>query len=106
MGEIGRNIQESLYKMTYCDIILIIRGYHRRNILQYQLQRMQIHAATFCMGNPKNVKPTDIVHLYFDDYKGQNDPLPPQLSVSEREELQAQIDALNFKYENQRKNHH
>lgn len=81
--------------MNYCEITLIIRGYRRRNILQYQLQRMQIHAATFCMGNPDKVKPTDIVHLYFDDYKGQEElPKTPE----EMEKMQTELDALAAQY--------
>ena len=81
--------------MNYCEITLIIRGYRRRNILQYQLQRMQIHAATFCMGNPDKVKPTDIVHLYFDDYKGQEEP--PK-TPEEMEKMQTELDALAAQY--------
>ena len=92
MGEIGRDRQEFLYKMTYAEIALIVRGYMRRNILQYQLQRMQIHASTFCMGNPDNVKPTDIFHLYFDDYKGQD---APNVSEEDVRELQELIDSAN-----------
>jgi len=91
VGEIGRDRLETLYMMTYCEIALIIRGYRRRNILQYQLQRMQIHAATFCMGNPDKVKPTDIVHLYFDDFKGQDEePKTPE----ELEQMKGELDAL------------
>ena len=31
MGEIGINRKEYLYDLTWCDIILIERGYYRRN---------------------------------------------------------------------------
>jgi len=106
VGEIGRDREEFLYHMKYSEIVLIIRGYRHRNILQYQLQRMQIHAARFCMGNPKGVKPTDIVPLYFDKYKGQDDPPPPPLTESERKQMQAEMDAMNEELENARKNNH
>ena len=95
--------------MSYCEIDLIIRGYRRRNILQYQLQRMQIHAAKFCMGNPNHVKPVDLVHLYFDDYRGQDAPPPPPLTESERKQMQAEIDAMNAEFEREfyaKQNHH
>lgn len=90
MGEIGRDRTEFLYHMTYSEIVLIIRGYRHRNILQYQLQRMQIHASAFCMGNPDHVKPTDIVHLYFDDYTNQE-----VLPVTE-EYAQAMVSEMNM----------
>ena len=94
MGEIGRDRFETLYKMSYCEIALIIRGYRHRNILQYQLQRMQVWASMFCMGNPKRKDPTDVVKLYFDDYRGQD---APPVSQQEIDELQAEMAAINRK---------
>lgn len=91
VGEIGRDRKECMYDMSHCDIVLIIRGYRRRNILQYQLQRMNIWASMFCMGNPENKLPHDVVHLYFDDYKGQNDP---PLTEEERAELKQEMEML------------
>ena len=40
MGEIGRDRHEYLYEMRWWEILLIIQGYRRRNVLQYQLQRI------------------------------------------------------------------
>ena len=37
--------------MKWWEIMLIIQGYRRRNVLQYQLQRIQAWASAFCMGN-------------------------------------------------------
>ena len=93
MGEIGRDRKEYLYEMSYCDIMLIIRGYRRRNVLQYQLQRLQVFASTFCMGGNKEGKePQQLWPLYFDKYI---DNSKPPISEEEIEDLQAEMEALN-----------
>lgn len=93
VGEIGRDRKEYLYEMSYCDIMLIIRGYRRRNVLQYQLQRMQVFASTFCMGGNKDGKePQQLWPLYFDKYI---DHSQPPISEEEIEDLQAEMEALN-----------
>jgi hypothetical protein len=53
--------------MSYCDILLIQRGYRRRNILQYQLQRLQAFGAFFCMSGTTKT-PEDFLPLYVDRY--------------------------------------
>lgn len=79
--------------MSYCDIVLIIRGYRRRNVLQYQLQRLQVFASTFAFnGNPKGLKPEEIWPLYFDRYI---ENVAPPISQAEIEEMQAEIRAMN-----------
>ena len=93
VGEIGRDRKEYLYEMSYCEIMLIIRGYRRRNVLQYQLQRMQVFASTFCMGGNKEGKePQQLWPLYFDKYI---DHSQPPISEEEIEDLQAEMEALN-----------
>ena len=95
VGEIGRDRLEYQYEMSYCDIVLIIRGYRRRNVLQYQLQRMQVFASTFAFGGNKDgKKPEDIWPLYFDHYIEQK---APPISDAEKAELQAEMDAINRK---------
>ena len=81
MGEIGRDRREYLYEMSYCDILLIQRGYRRRNILQYQLQRLQAYGAFHCMGGSKKT-PEQWLPLYVDRYKMVNNDAPP---ISEKE---------------------
>lgn len=66
MGEIGRDRNEYLYEMSYCDILLIQRGYQRRNILQYQLQRLQAYGAFFSMSGTQKT-PQEWLPLYVDD---------------------------------------
>jgi hypothetical protein len=79
--------------MSYCDIVLIIRGYRRRNILQYQLQRIQAYGSLFAMsGDKQNKGPEGWIPLYFDNYKKDN---KPPLSDEDRDKLIAEMNAIN-----------
>ena len=69
-----------------------MNGYQHRNVLMYQLQRMQVWASMFCMGNPDKKTPTDIFHLYFDDWDKETD-LP--LSDEEARGLQDTMAEMN-----------
>ena len=92
MGEIGRDRWEYLYEMSYCDILLIQRGYYRRNVLQYQLQRLQAFGAFHCMGGAKK-DPEEWLPLYLDRYITDDDPMLP--SKEQMAEMLAEIDAIN-----------
>lgn len=72
MGTIGRDRNEYLYEMSFCDIYLIRRGFYRRNILSYQLQRLQAYGSFHCMSGSKQ-KPSEWMPLYFDKMKAAND---------------------------------
>ena len=98
MGEIGRDRREFLYDMTYCEIALIVRGYRRRNILQYQLQRLQAYGSFHCMGakNPKS--PDEWLPLYIDRYKDTSKDV--EVSQDTIEQLQAEMAAMNAETNN------
>ena len=73
MGEIGRDRHEFLYEMAYWEILLIVRGYNRRNVLQYQLQRIQACWALWGMnGNKDGKTPEEMIPLWFDRLKRNN----------------------------------
>ena len=93
MGEIGRDRNEYLYDMSYCDILMIRRGYRRRNILQYQLQRLQAFGAFFCMSGTTKT-PEDFLPLYVDRYIDDDDDmlLPDKEQVAR---MVAEIEAVN-----------
>jgi len=55
------------------------------------MQRMNIWASMFCMGNKNNVKPNDIIKLYFDEEE------TPPITEAEAAELQAMMAAMNRK---------
>ena len=92
MGERGRDRHEYLYEMSYCDILLIQRGYRRRNILQYQLQRLQAFGAFFCMSGTQKT-PEDFLPLYVDRYIDDDDPLLP--NKEQVAAVVAEIEAIN-----------
>lgn len=68
-----------------------MKGYQRRHVLMYQLQRMQVWASMFCMGNPEKKSPIDIFHLYFDDWDKETVPVDEDTV----KDLQAAIAAEN-----------
>jgi len=78
--------------MSYLDVVLIIRGYRRRNILQYQLQRIQAWGSMFCMGNKEGKQPQDVIPLYFDHYK---QPEREPVSQEEIDMLQREMQMIN-----------
>jgi hypothetical protein len=78
--------------MKWWEILLIIQGYRRRNVLQYQLQRIQAWASAFCMGNKENKRPQDLVDLYIDHYIEEGEE---QLTKEEQDEILAEIRAEN-----------
>jgi hypothetical protein len=75
VGEIGMPRREFLYEIRGWEARRIMKGYQRRNVLMYQLQRMQVWASLFCMGNPEKKSPIDIFHLYFDDWDKETVPV-------------------------------
>ena len=78
--------------MKWWEILLIIQGYRRRNVLQYQLQRIQAWASAFCMGNKEGKRPQDLVDLYIDHYIEESEE---QLTQEELDGLLADIAAEN-----------
>lgn len=87
--------------MQWWEILLIIQGYRRRNVLQYQLQRITAWASAFCMGNKNNVQPQDFLHLYCDDYVEPSET-EAQLTQQDIDEMQSEIDAENARIEAER----
>ena len=94
MGEIGRDRREYLYEMTYCEILLIRRGYRKRNVLQYQLQRLQAFGSFHCMSGSKK-EPQEWLPMYFDRYRENIERrIPDKDEVSE---MLAEMAAINSK---------
>jgi hypothetical protein len=53
VGEIGRDRREFLYDLTFCEIILISRGYHRRQHPSWEQTRWIAYQVRYCLGVPK-----------------------------------------------------
>lgn len=83
---------EFLYDITFWEAKRIIRGRRQRNILKYQLMRMNIWASMFCMGNPRNVKPDELFKLYFDDDDISNDA---GITDEEAQQMLEDLNAIN-----------
>ena len=99
VGEIGISRREFLYEIKAWEARRIMKGYQRRHVLMYQLQRMQVWASMFCMGNPEKKSPTDILHLYFDDFDKDEAPI----SEDEIRQMQEEMAAINRKNARKRK---
>ena len=97
VGEIGISRREFLYEIKAWEARRIIKGYQRRNILHYQLQRMQVWASMFCMGNPEKKSPTDIFHLYFDDFDKESDQPISDDEIREMQDMMATINKANVR---------
>ena len=83
--------------MSYAEIMLIVRGYRKRNVLTYQLLRLNAYHSLFAFRkNEGNKLPHDLWPLYFDRYKQPEEA--PQISEDEIAELQAEMDAINKHY--------
>jgi hypothetical protein len=90
---------EFLYDITFWEAKRIIRGRRQRNILKYQLMRMNIWASMFCMGNPRNVKPDELFKLYFDDDDEMNDA---GITDEEAQQMLEDLNAINRQLRNKR----
>lgn len=89
------NRHEYLYDLEYWELVLIDRGYNRRNILMYQLQRITAYSAAHCMSGDKESKgPDGWLPIYFDNYKDMSDR-DEVLSDDEVDDILADIQALN-----------
>lgn len=83
--------------MEYWEIVLIERGYLRRNVLQYQLQRLQAYGAMFAMNGDKQQRgPSGWIPMYFDRYK-QGDR--PEVSQETIDDLLGEMAAINAEIE-------
>ena len=51
VGEIGINFRDYLYRLTFCQILLISRGYHNRHHAGWEQARLVAYNARFCMGS-------------------------------------------------------
>ena len=57
VGEIGIPRREYLYDLTYCDIVLIVRGYLNRQHPAWEQARLIAYHVRYCMGS-KETPPT------------------------------------------------
>lgn len=82
--------------MSWLDILLIIRGYRRRHILEYQLARITAYSAFFATRDNDGSTPQDWLPLYIDDYIDDGEP---DITDDEALGLQGEMKAINAKNE-------
>lgn len=93
VGEIGISRREFLYDITFWEARRIIRGYYRRNVLNYQLLRLTAYSSFFSMReNKENKSPDEWIPLYFDE---DDDIVDEMMSQDDADDLLSEIEAFN-----------
>jgi hypothetical protein len=90
VGEIGIPRLEYLYDLRYWEILLITRGYFRRHHPGWEQVRLIAYNAHYCMGSKD---PVPLVDEWI-KFPWEKEPAPP-ITDKERDELQAEMDAIN-----------
>ena len=97
----GFQRRDFLHDMTWWEVRSLIRGYSRRHVLQYQLQRITAYSAFYAMRENKERKtPTDWLPLYFDNF---DDPTISPLTQKEIDELQEEMNEMQKLLDHERK---
>ena len=93
VGEIGINRLEYLYDLTYCDLLMIERGYNCRHMNLWSATRWQTYnlMASFVGGDKLSEhginEPMDLIRFPWEEQT--------MLTPEEVEDMQAEIDAIN-----------
>ena len=83
VGEIGVNRREYLFDLTFCEILLISRGYFRRQHAGWEQARLVAYNAHYAMGC-KNTPPSVSEWLPF---PWEKDELPSDEEIEETRKL-------------------
>ena len=90
VGEIGIPRREFLYEIEFWEARRIVDGYHARNHAGWEQARLIAYNAHYCMGSKD---PVPIVTEWI-KFPWEKEPIPP-ITDEERDELQAEMDAIN-----------
>lgn len=66
MGEIGIPRREFLYEVSYWEVVRIVKGYRRRDLLKHQLLAVIVYTTTYTMRDPKGKTFKDIFPSLFE----------------------------------------
>ena len=97
MGEIGIKRLEFLYELSFCDILLIERGYARRHMHLWSATRWETFYIMAAFAGTEKLKeagiysPSDLLKLPWDNQNNEN--LPTEEEVKELQDLMASINA-------------
>lgn len=92
VGEIGIPRREYLYELKFWEIMLITRGYFRRQHPAWEQARLVAYNARYCMGTKTPPPPPDKWLPFSWEQERRNADLPTDEEV---EELENEIRALN-----------
>ena len=95
MGEIGIPRQEYLFELRYWEILLIVRGYARRNRDLWSVTRWQTYSLLAVQADLKKAgifSPTDLLPLPWDNDGEEVSPGPTKEQIAE---LQRQMREYN-----------
>ena len=90
MGEIGISRHEFYYELKWWEVKAIIRGYNARHHAGWEQARLVAYNAHYCMGS-KEPLPTVTEWIKFPWEKKD----APPITDEERDELQAEMNAIN-----------
>lgn len=91
-----------LYDIDFWEALAFVRGIQKRNILTYQLQRLQAYFTCFSFReNKMNQTPSQWLPLYFDKLKEEN-----AITEDEIAELQKEMNILNSRINEENNNEH
>lgn len=94
MGEIGIPRREFLYEVSYWEVVRIVKGYRRRDLLKYQLLAEIVYTTTYTMRDPKGKTVKDMFPLLFEeDEELEESYTVSQADVEDLQQLMATINA-------------
>ena len=100
VGEIGIRRHEFLYEIRFWEARRIIRGYNRRHVLHYQLQRIQAYYACFAMRENKgHLTPMQFLPMYFDSFDDDEDGGYEDVTEADVKRMREEMRRINEEYE-------
>lgn len=94
VGEIGIPRREFLYEVSYWEVVRIVKGYRRRDMLKHQLLAEIVYTTTYTMRDPKGKTVTDMFPSLFNSEEENEDSVTiSQEDVDDLQQLMATINA-------------
>jgi hypothetical protein len=95
VGEIGTPRREFLYVIPFWEARRILRGYKRRNVLEYQMLRICAYSSHFAFReNEKMLSPDQWLPLYFDKYDENDTPPISDEDIADLKNAMSEINSM------------
>ena len=103
MGEIGTPRREYLYELRYIDLLMIERGYDRRHRHPWSIARWMTYNIMQAQCGSKAIQEAGINSINdLLKFPWDTEPVAP-ITDEERDQLQAEMDAINAQFTAQNK---